>query len=140
MIKNILAATLVAMLAVVAPALAEQTDTNLHGSLTVGDVSEANLVKNQTNVLDAKLTLDKAVTSRVSLFASATGNLVNTSVSQVVPATRYTALTWDGGATYRVSSATSASVGVGTTLNDDVVPGERLTNKFVGVSLTTRLF
>jgi len=137
MIKNIITTAIVAMLAVVSPALA---DENVHGSLTVGDVVESNLYKNQTTVLDTKLTLEKELNEKFSVFVSATGNLVNTTESQLVSPERYTALTWDGGVTYHVSPSVSASVGLGTTLNDDVLPGERLANKFVGVSLTTRLF
>jgi len=140
---NIKALIVVAALAVVAistPAKAADKPV-VHLDVTAGYLSTANLVRNQTNVLQGSARISSDLGKHISVYADYAESDLNRSTSIRVPALAYSANSYDLGATLHLSRVTSATVETGTSLNMNLdLPGQSRTNKYVGASVTTRLF
>lgn len=137
--KNFLIAALAALSIglVAGPALAESP---VHLDLSAGVGTTSNLVKNQTNVSFEQARVSTSVKC-VTLFGDFQENQMNRSKSDLVASRAFTSPTYDIGATLKLSSRTSVTVEGGTVVNLDLLSSrQRQTEKYVGVSATTRVF
>ena len=137
MLKTI--AIIVALcVASVAPAFAADGP---HLDATVGYTTTATGTANQSNVLSGNAHFSEKFTKHFSIFADASANGVNRSVSVTLPAVRFNAAAADVGAQLNFSPLTYVTATYGTAVNDTVLwKSEALTNRFAQVSVTTRLF
>lgn len=138
-IKAFIAVAAFAVVAITTPAIAADKPV-VHLDVTAGYLSTANLVKNQTNVLQGSARLSTEI-SKLTVYGDVAVSDLNRSTSIRVPALAYSATSYDVGATLHLSPVTSATVETGTMLNLNLdLLGQGRTNKFVGASVTTRLF
>jgi len=147
-ILSVLALAAVAFVSTPVVAMADETTPAVHLDVTGGYAAENNVFQNQINLttLSARLILD--LNKKWSFFTDQTGTNVTRGAGSVVNGFYGNVYTYDLGSTYRLSRSTSVTAEAGTlplvesnaVINNAVdVPGAK-SNRFVGVSLTTRVF
>jgi len=135
------AASVMLTLGLALPALADQTPIgDLHLDVNAGYYIFSVPTRNEANVLQAGLTLTDEINKEFSVYGSFDDSAVNRSDSEVLAGAHYTRSTYDVGVRYKFNKNLSLAIQEGTALRVNTFPANGLVNRYIGATVTTRVF
>jgi len=128
-------ATIALTLSMTAPAFANQN----HLDVSVGDVQQNtnSVFSNSSNVFSLNAKLSNQLTDRILAYVNISENFVNGELFE----SSHNALTGNIGAAYMMSPKMTAHLELGNQVSNVLyLPGQGLTENYIGVSVSERLF